>query len=481
MGAADHHDIVIVGAGLSGINAAYRVQTEMPGCNYTILEAQKVMGGTWALFRYPGIRSDSDLFTFGFAWKPWSGLTRFANGPEIAQYMEESAAEFGIDKKIQYQHKVTTLSWNSSKALWTISVEANGSKRDITTKFIILGTGYYDYHTPLETEVAGIKNFKGQVLHPQFWPEDLDYKNKKVVIIGSGATAVTLLPNMAREAAQVTMLQRSPSYVMALPNANKKLPKWVPSWIRFGVDYLRYLILPFLFFKFCRTFPRAARALIKKATTKELADSLTHDPHFNPAYNPWEQRLCMSPDGDFFESIRKGKASVVTGKIKTMTANSIVLESGQELPADIVVTATGLKLQIAGGAKLLIDGQTIATGDKFIWQGLMLEDVPNCAFVIGYTNASWTLGADCTALAVCRIIKDMKVKHVDYAVPSTKQYKNLKEANVLNLSSTYITKSVGQLPKAGDTGPWKARSNYFVDYYTAKFGNLNAGLRYVSA
>lgn len=472
------YDVIVIGAGISGINAAYRVQKQMPGCKYAILEARDVLGGTWSLFKYPGIRSDSDLFTFGFAWRPWTGMTRFASGQEISTYLQEAAQEQGIDKKIKYNHKVTKLAFSTAKALWTISVDNNGKEKTITTKFLIMGTGYYNYNEPLKADIAGIENFQGRVVHPQFWPEDLDYAGKKVVIIGSGATAVTLLPNMAKTAAHVTMLQRSPSYVMVLPNQAKRLPQWVPSPIRFAFNYFRYLIMPFLFYRFCITFPTLAKKMIRKVTSKELPETIPHDPHFNPSYNPWQQRLCMSPDGDFFESLRDGKANVVTGTIEDVQSKAIILKSGEKVEADIIVSATGLKLQFGGGAEVLVDGKPIKTNDKFIWRGIMMQDVPNCAFVIGYTNASWTLGADCTALVVCRLLKNLERQKAGYVVASTKGY-DLQEKNILNLSSTYITVNRQELPKAGDVGPWKARVNYFRDYWTANFGDLSKGLVYV--
>ncbi|CCG81075.1 putative Flavin-binding monooxygenase [Taphrina deformans PYCC 5710] len=472
-------DLIIIGAGISGINAAQRIQTSAPGCDYTILEARDTLGGTWALFKYPGIRSDSDLFTFGFAWKPWSGSTRFANGQQITDYMTEAAQEYGIDKKIQYNQTVTALDWSSEKAIWSIKVDTAEGHRSLTAKFVILGTGYYNYHEPLKADVAGIQNFKGKVVYPQFWPEDLDYKNKKVVIVGSGATAITLLPNMADKAAKVTMLQRSPSYVMTLPNKVPKYPSWVPKLLVFSISYIRYLILPYIFVTFCRTFPNAARKMIRKRTMEELPSTLPHDPHFNPTYNPWEQRLCMSPDGDFFKSIRDGKANVVTGKIANMTRNSVQLDSGDSLEADIVVLATGLKLQMAGGAKITVDGTPINIGKKYIWRGVMLQDVPNCAFVIGYTSASWTLGADCTALVVCRLLKQLEQRNSRFVVARAKDGEALKEVSVLNLTSTYVKKAQSELPRASETGPWQARSNYFRDYLFAKFGALSAdGLEY---
>lgn len=472
------YDVIIIGAGISGINAAQRLHTSFPGCNYTILEARDVMGGTWSLFKYPGIRSDSDLFTFGFPWRQWLGKTRFATGPQITQYIQESAEEYGIDKKIQYKHTVKKLCFSTEKATWTVRSMHNNQERVMTASWVIFGTGYYDYHKPLETEVAGIKNFKGQIIHPQFWPKDLDYKDKKVVIIGSGATAVTILPNMTEQAARVTMVQRSPTYILTLPNAKKSLPGWVPGIFKYVFDYVRYLILPFFFYKWCIAYPNAAKGYIRQVTTKELPPTLDHDPHFNPKYNPWQQRLCMSPDGDFYEALRSGKGDVKTGTIKSMDATSLTMDSGEKVEADIIVTATGLKLLFAGDAIVEVDGKRVEPSSRFIWRGTMLQDVPNCAFVLGYTNASWTLGADCTALLVCRLIKEIQKRQVSYVIPSAEGYGDMAESNVLNLTSTYITSAPNVLPRASEVGPWRARSNYFRDFYFAKFGNITEGLHY---
>ena len=472
----DEYDVVIVGAGISGINAAYRLQERMPGCRYVILEAQDVLGGTWALFKYPGIRSDSDLYTFGFAWKSWTGPTRFANGDQIVSYMTEAAREYGIDKKILYKHKVKQVDWSSKAAQWTVSADQQGKQKTLRARFLIFGTGYYNYDSPLDVSIPGLDRFKGQVIHPQFWPEDLDYKNKRVCIIGSGATAVTLLPNMAKEAAHVTMLQRSPGYVMTLPNQRSMLPRFTPRFVQSAFDYLRYLVMPFLFYKFCTTFPRAARKVIRSVTTKQLPSNIPHDPHFQPAYNPWEQRLCMSPDGDFFESLRAGKADVATGKIKTINADTIMLEDGSKIPADLIVTATGLKLQLAGGTKIVVDGQEARIPEKFLWRGMMLEGIPNLAYCIGYTNASWTLGADCTAIVVCRLMQELAQRNKRIVVPEIDHKKDVKVVSVFNLNSTYVQKGENVLPKAADSGPFQPRRNYFRDYAHAKLGDISSGI-----
>lgn len=473
------YDVIIIGAGISGINAAYRIQTQLPNCRFTILEARSVLGGTWALFQYPGIRSDSDLFSFGFSWRPWNGKTRFANGTEICNYLTESATETGIDKKIQYNHQVEALHWSSDTASWTLNLKHSEERKQLTASFVVLGTGYYDYHKPLQTVIPGVGNFKGELVLPQFWPKKLEFANKKIVIIGSGATAITLLPNLAKTASHVTMLQRSPSYVMTIPNAKKTLPSWVPSRVKYVWDYFRLLIVPFLFYKFCVLFPKQGKNMIRKATLKLLPPEIPHDPHFNPSYNPWEQRLCMSPDGDFFECLRNGKASVVTSSIRTITKDSIILDSGEALNADIIVQATGLKLQVAGGSDVFVNGKKLDLGEKYMWRGMMIESCPNLAFVGGYVNASWTLGADCTARVVCRLISSLSQRRKAYVVPDTKEYGHLEPQATFNLNSTYITSAKGVMPVAGNYGPWVARTNYFLDFIHAKFGNITAGLKYV--
>jgi cation diffusion facilitator CzcD-associated flavoprotein CzcO len=476
-----HVDVMIVGAGISGINAGYRVQTELPGYRYAILESRDAMGGTWDLFRYPGIRSDSDLHTFGFPWRPWSKANAIADGESIRTYIRESAEKYGIDRKIKFHHKLVAADWSSEQQNWALAVDADGERRLYTARFLLLSTGYYDYKEPLKTTIPGINKFQGQVIHPQFWPEDLDYTGKKIIIIGSGATAITLLPNLAEKAAKVTMLQRSPSYVLALPAVDpgdKFIRKWLPNWAAHTLVRWKFLVLPFIFFKFCRAFPNAARKIIQKNTKKQLPPSMPHDPHFKPAYNPWEQRLCLCPDGDFFTALRKGNADIVTDTIKTVTANGIQTESGKMIDADIIVTATGLKMQLAGAARISVDGKPIDVSTKFMWKGVMLQDMPNAAFVIGYTNASWTLGADATAQLVCRLLKRMDSLNVASAVPRLPDGQKIKAAPVLNLNSTYIEKAKGQLPKAGNIAPWLPRVNYLSDYWTSNYGDVTKDLEF---
>lgn len=464
-------DMIIVGAGISGVNTAYRIQTELPKYDYIILESRGASGGTWDLFRYPGIRSDSDLHTFGFSWRPWSGQKAIADGEFIRSYIQESAEEYGIDKKIRFHHRLLAADWSSDNQRWALEVlDSEGKKKTFTARFVVFGTGYYDYNQPLQTHIPGIDNFEGQIIHPQFWPEDLEYTGKKIIIIGSGATAITLLPNIAESAAKVTMLQRSPGYVVAVPSVDSTgawMRRWLPTWLAYKLVRWRFLVLPFLFFLFCRKFPNAARRLIEWETTKQLPDNIPHDPNFNPRYGPWDQRLCVCPDGDFFEALKHGKADVVTDTIKTVTGDGILTETGKKLAADIIITATGLKMQLVGGASVSVDGVHVDLSKKFAWKSAMLQDIPNAALMIGYTNASWTLGADTTAHLVCRLCQYMDGKHMGSATPRVKEGINMTASNFLNLNSTYIEKAKGDLPSAGDRAPWKARSNYFVDSWTA--------------
>ncbi|KAI9052029.1 hypothetical protein LZ554_004283 [Drepanopeziza brunnea f. sp. 'monogermtubi'] len=475
-------DVIIIGAGISGINAGYRIQNELPGYKYTILEARDAIGGTWDLFRYPGIRSDSDLHTFGFVWRPWSKPNSIADGPSICKYIRESAEINGIDKKIRFHHKLLSSDWSSSTQRWTLNVDADGQKTQFSARFIIFSTGYYDYNTPLKASIPGIDDFEGKIIHPQFWPEDYDYTGKKIIIIGSGATAITLLPNLADKAAKVTMLQRSPSYVMALPKvdpAGDFVRRWFPTWLGHTLVRWKFLLLPFLFFQFCRAYPNAGRKIIRANTQRQLKGSaIKHDPSFKPSYNPWEQRLCICPDGDFFKALHGGNCDIVTDTIKTVTANGIETESGKTLDADVIVTATGLKMQLAGGSRVTVDGAPVNFADKFVWKGVMMQDIPNAALVIGYTNASWTLGADATAVLVCRLLKHMDANKETSAVPRLGRETKITASPMLNLNSTYIEKAKGELPKAGDVGPWKPRKNYLTDYWTAGYGSVTDGLQF---
>jgi cation diffusion facilitator CzcD-associated flavoprotein CzcO len=480
------YDVIIVGAGISGINAAYRVQTQAPkGTTYTILESRDSLGGTWDLFKYPGIRSDSDLYTFGFPWRPWTAGHAIAEAPVIMQYLKDSVKEVGIDKNIQTGRKVTGADWSTEDLVWNLEVQVGGEKIvPYKARFIILGTGYYDYDEPMYARIPGLHNFKGTLIHPQFWPEKLDYTNKKVAIIGSGATAVTILPAMAKKAKMVTMVQRSPSYVFSLPNKDDPISilmrwtlpaKWAHAIIRF-----RWMMAAYAFFYFCRTFPSISRKLIRLLTKLQLPKHIKHDPHFSPEYNPWEQRLCMAPDGDFYGAFRANKADIVTGKIDTVTDDGIMMQDGTKVEADILITATGLKIKLAGGIKPTIDGEELHIPSKFMWKGVMLQDLPNAAFVIGYTNASWTLGADATAQMCTRIMNMMQKKGAKAVVPRLSNPEDMMPAPMLNINSTYIQKALNIMPKTGSEGNWKPRTNYISDIREAKYGDIQSGLEFLT-
>jgi len=489
------YDVIVIGSGISGINAAYRIQSNLPGSSYCILEARGGVGGTWDFFRYPGIRSDSDLHTFGFPWRPWVEQKLIADGAAIRKYIQETAAIHGIDQHIKFHHKLEALDWRSDSQTWRLTVnvtqevddglhntiEPTGRTEYFYARFIFLGTGYYSYDEPLDAAIPGLSNFKGLTVHPQFWPTDLDYSGKKIVVIGSGATAVTLVPALAEKAAHVTMLQRSPSYLVSQPAVDAGAQwarRWLPGWMAHAIIRVKFLIVPWLFINFCRRFPVQARAMIKKRTQEQLPANVPHDPHFEPAYNPWEQRLCLCPDGDFFQALRAGKCDVATGHIQEVKEDRVVLKSGQELECDILVTATGLKIQMAGGSRVAVDGKEVRFADKFLWKGVMMQDVPNLAFCIGYANVSWTLGADATAQLVCRILKDMRARGVSSATPVVADGDEMKPQLTFNLSSSYLTKAQDRIPKAGDKGPWLPKSSYFYDLFQAKYGDIKTGLRF---
>lgn len=476
-------DVIIVGAGISGINAAYRIQEQLPGASYAILEARHDLGGTWDLFKYPGIRSDSDLFTFGFAFNPWNRSNPIAEGSAIKSYIASTAQKFGIDKHILYNHKLVSSDWSSAENTWSLNVDAQGTSKTYTARFVIFGTGYYSYTEPLTAQIPGIDNFQGQIIHPQFWPEDLDYTDKKIVIIGSGATAVTLLPNLAEKAQRVTMLQRSPTYILSLPNrsASRWLAYLLPSSVYQKMQRIIWILTSRIFFLFCQRFPSVARFILRKNVSRQLPAHIPHDPHFKPRYNPWDQRLCICPDGDFFRSLRKGKADVKTDTIKTVTKNGVALNSGETLDADIIITATGLKLQIAGGSSLSVDGEKIDIGSKYLWNGVMMQDLPNASFVIGYTNASWTLGADATAQFVTRLIQNLERRKLIAAIPrlTAGVAQTLQQRPLLNLNSTYVTVAQRALPMAADQAPWQPRDHYAKDIAFAKKGDIDTGLEFV--
>ena len=460
---AEHFDVLIVGAGLSGVGAAWRLQQELPGSTYAILEARDAIGGTWDLFRYPGVRSDSDMFTLGYPFRPWRGAESLAPGDKIRRYIEETAAEAGITPKIRFGTRVTSADWSSADARWTVRA-ANGPV--LTCDFLYTCTGYYDYAQGYQPDFPGRADYRGRLVHPQFWPADLDYSGKRVVVIGSGATAVTLVPAMTDRAAHVTMLQRSPTYVVALPNrdvvadaARRLLPAKPANSVARAVNILRAQG----FYQLARRRPKLARRLLRSGAMRAFGNPAYVDEHFKPAYEPWDQRLCVIPEGDLFTAITSGKASVVTDHIDTFVTEGIRLRSGTVLQADIVVSATGLSLQPVGGMLVSLDGTPVEIGRHAAYRGLMLGGVPNLAYCIGYTNASWTLRADLSSRYVCKLLKHMR-RH-GYAV-ATPQAPPGQGRPLLDLASGYVRRALDKFPRQGERDPWLVRQNYLRDVVT---------------
>lgn len=460
----EHLDVVIVGAGLSGIDAAYRLQTTVAHKSFAILEARDAIGGTWDLFRYPGVRSDSDMFTLGYPFAPWRDAKSIADGPAIVNYIRETAKQHGIDKRIRYGTKVVAASWSSANACWTLQLQTAAGASTLTCNFLYCCTGYYDYEHPHAPQFPGKEQFTGTFVHPQFWPEDLDYTGKQVVVIGSGATAVTLVPSMAKDAAHVTMLQRSPTWIAPVPRRDKhadRIRALLPPGLAHSVIRVKNIAFAVGFYQFCRRFPQLARRLLTGMATKIIGDAQLVAEHFTPTYAPWDQRLCAAPNADFFVAVKKGTAEVVTDHIDTFVPEGIRLASGRVLPADIIVSATGLKLLAFGGIALTVDDKPVPLSDQFVWQGTMLTGVPNFAVCIGYTNASWTLRADLTSRLVCRVLAHLDRTGARAVVPRPRG--RLIEMPLLDLSSGYVQRSIGDFPRQGHRRPWKVRQNYILD------------------
>jgi cation diffusion facilitator CzcD-associated flavoprotein CzcO len=473
-------DVLVIGAGISGINAAYHLQTELPHCRFAVLEARDNIGGTWDLFRYPGIRSDSDLYTFGFTWHKWNRSNPIAEGRDILEYLDDAITTHRLKDHFLFNHRVVSLEWSQHQ--WTARVQHADADIQFHSRFIIFATGYYDYDQPLPAIVPGLDTFQGQIIHPQFWPETFDYTDKRIVVIGSGATAVTLIPKLAERAELVTMLQRSPSYIAAVPNPATQswLARLLPKSCIYYLRRIRALVFGQLFFRFCRRFPNAARSLLERRTLSRLPVGTPLSPHFKPRYNPWDQRLCASPDGDFFKALASRKAAIETDTISTVDKTGIQLASGKRLDADVLITATGLNLQIGGGIPVSVNGEPLDVARKYIWNGLMLQDVPNAALVFGYVNASWTLGADAAMRLTCRLLKHLEDNAYKAAVPILDKGKTEMETRpLLDLNSTYLTRAQDSMPKASVQRPWVSRTNYFADMLHARFGDLGAGLDFV--
>jgi monooxygenase len=474
---AEHVDVLVVGAGISGISAGYHLQTKCPGRTYAILEARPKLGGTWDLFRYPGIRSDSDMYTLGFVFKPWTEAKAIADGPSILKYLNETVREFGIDKHIRYNRRVKAASWSTEDAQWTVDVEENGHISQMTCNFLFMCSGYYNYDAGYTPAFAGTDSFKGRIVHPQKWTSDIDYTGKRVVVIGSGATAVTLVPEMAKKAAHVTMLQRSPTYVISRPAEDKFanfLRRILPSKFAYSVIRWRNVLLGLYVYNLFRSKPQWAKNHLLKMVRKEMGPDYDVNTHFTPRYNPWEQRLCLVPDSDLFQALKSGKASIATDHIDHFVPDGIQLKSGKMLEADVVVTATGLNLQILDNMQLTVDQKPISIGEHVGYRGMMVNDIPNLALAFGYTNASWTLKADLTCSYVCRLLNHMEQSGLRQATPRLSD-NSLALENWVDFSSGYFERALHKFPKQGSKTPWKLHQNYLKDIKLLKRDPLEDG------
>jgi len=460
-----HVDVLVVGAGISGLGLGHYLVTQLPAKNFAIVDSRDAIGGTWDLFRYPGIRSDSDLHTFGYEFKPWTSDNAIADAHEILDYLHEVIEEDGLAERIYMQHRVIRADFSTETALWTVILERDGKQWDVTCDWLFGATGYYDYSTGYAPHFEGQEDFEGRIVHPQFWPEDLDYAGKEVVVIGSGATAVTLIPAMADTAGHITMLQRSPSYVMPLPRKDpiaNSLRKVLPDKAayaatrRFNIGKGRFI------YNLCQKQPKLARKIIRKINITALPKGFDVDTHFNPVYDPWDQRLCAVPDADLFRVIAKGKAAVVTDKIVRFTKRGILLESGRELEADVIVTATGLKLQLFGGIEVYVDGQVKNAHDSLVYKSFMLSGIPNLAFMFGYTNSSWTLKVGPVCEHLCRLIAYMDRRGYTTVVPVADPAVGRRP--MLDFPAGYILRAIDEFPQQGTTGPWTIEMDYWADH-----------------
>ena len=483
--ATEHLDVLIVGAGLSGICAGYHLQDKCPGKSYAILEARDAISGTWDLFRYPGIRSDSDMYTLGFRFRPWPDAKAIADGPAIRNYVRDTARVYGIDEKIRFHHRVTGAEWSSDDAHWMVTVERadTGETTELTCGFLFFCSGYYRYDEGFTPDFPGTDSFHGPIVHPQHWPEGLDYVNKRVVVIGSGATAVTLVPAMAKDAAHVTMLQRSPSYVVSLPGTDPIaafLRRILPHRLVYALVRWKNVLLTTAHFQLSRRRPRLMKALIRKGVERKLPAGFDTDPHFRPHYNPWDQRMCLVPDGDLFEALSNGTASIVTDHIEAFTETGIRLQSGTELDADVVVTATGLNLLPLGGVDVAVDGDELRLPEKLTYKGMMLSGVPNMAFAIGYTNASWTLKCELTCEYVCRLLNHMDEHGHAVATPQNRDPSVTPEP-LIDFSSGYIQRSIASWPRQGSKPPWRLHQNYARDIMLIRRGPVDDAMEFAAA
>ncbi|MGC4109977.1 MAG: NAD(P)/FAD-dependent oxidoreductase [Nocardioides sp.] len=474
---SEHVDVLIIGAGLSGIGAAAHLTRRLPRTSYVVLEAREVSGGTWDLFRYPGVRSDSDMYTMGFSFRPWEHEEALGSGERILEYLRDTAREYDVDRHVRYAHRVVRLSWDSSEAVWTVEADHDGATVTFTAGLVWSCRGYYDYEYGYQPELPGLDDFTGTVVHPQHWPPDLDWAGRDVVVVGSGATAVTLVPAMAETAAHVTMLQRSPSYVMSLPlrdplavRAHRRLPAtWANRLVRW-----KSIAAQAVFYRVARRFPSFIRRLVRKQNIAQLPEGYDVDTHFTPRYEPWDQRMCFVPDGDLFRAVRRGDAEVLTATIERLDADGVVLSGGRHLPADVLVTATGLTLSPFGGIELVVDGEKVDPARAMTYRALMLSDVPNFVFTVGYTNASWTLKVDLVAEFTCRLLELMARRGYRRVVP--RRDPAVREVPLIDFSSGYVLRALDQLPHQGDRDPWRLRQSYLRDRRTIRRAALEDGV-----
>ncbi len=473
-----HFDILIVGAGISGIDAAYHLQTTFPRKTYTILEARDAIGGTWDLFRYPGVRSDSDMYTLGFPFRPWHADEAIAGGPAIWNYIRETAAHYGIDRHIRLGHRMIRASWSSADTRWTVEAQTKDRRiMRLVCRFLYMCSGYYNYEKGYSPEFPGMKRFQGQFVHPQEWPEALDYAGKRIVVIGSGATAVTLVPALAKDAAHVTMLQRSPSYVVSRPSRDTKaiwMYRHLPMWLAAKLTKWKNVLYSIIMFYLARTKPEMLKGLILRGIKQQLHPDYDVERHFTPRYNPWDQRICLVPDGDLFAAIRSGRVEIVTDTIEEVVESGIRLSSGTTLPADMIVSATGLVVKLMGGAEILVDGVLAKLNEQLVYKGAMFSGIPNLALAFGYTNNSWTLRCDLTARFVCRLLKYMDRKGWSVCVPNLPD-PSVNPEPVLDFSSGYVRRADGVLPRRGQRAPWRVPQNYVKDLAYFTFGSVNDG------
>jgi len=473
----EHVDVLIIGAGLSGIGAAHHLQSAFPDRTYAILETRDTIGGTWDLFRYPGVRSDSDMHTLGYRFRPWTQAKAIADGPAILRYVRETAAEAGIDRRIRFGHRVVRAEWSTPDARWTVEAVHHGEPVRLTTNFLYTCAGYYRYDTGHAPHLPGIERFGGTVVHPQRWPENLDYAGKKVVVIGSGATAVTLVPALADRAAHVTMLQRSPTYILSVPAEDpiaNRLRRMLGPRRAYPIVRWKNVLIGTLIYQLSRRRPRIVKSMLRRAAIRRLPPGYDVDTHFKPYYQPWDQRLCLIPDGDLFIAIRQGRVSVVTDQIAEFTAAGLRLESGAELDADIIITATGLQLLALGGIGLAVDGREVKLPETMAYKGMMLSGAPNFAFTIGYTNASWTLKADLVSEYVVRLLRYLDIHGYDQCVP-TNDDPTVTERPLLDFQAGYVLRSIDELPKAGSRAPWRLGMSYAHDLLNLRHSRIDDG------